>query len=204
MSNSILDSGNRTEIVWPMEEWKDVVGYEGLYEVSDMGRIRSKRKNTRIKDKENMIMKQKFDNHGYLRINLTKDKRQRSLLVSRIVAEAFIENPNPEKFNIVGHDNDIKTQNMVCNLYWTDSKENNYHNGKLERFQELHRFKIKQIAEKLSIPIIGMNIKDGSEIRFNSMQEAGRNGFESSKISDCCCGRRKSHRGYVWRKDLWF
>lgn len=183
-----------------MEEWKPVVGYENLYEVSDMGRIRTKRRKTNIKDKENFVMKQKFDTKGYLRVNLTKDKKQKSLLVSRIVAEAFIENPCPEKFGFVGHENDIKTQNMACNLYWTDAKENNFHNGKMERFQKKHKEKIDQIANALSVPVIGTNIKDGTEIRFKSMQEAQRNGFSSGKISNCCSGKRKHHKGYMWRR----
>lgn len=184
-----------------MEEWKDVVGYEGLYEVSDMGRIRSKRKNTRIKDKENRIMKQKFDDKGYLRINLTRDKKQKSLLVSRIVAEAFVKNPFPEKLKVVGHENDIKTQNMACNLYWTDARENNFHNGKMDRLHKIHNEKIKQIARKLSTPVIGTSNNDGIEIKFQSMQEAERSGFSQSKISGCCAGKRKTHKGYTWRKD---
>ena len=168
-----------------MEEWRPVVGYEELYEVSDMGRVRSKRKNTKIIDKENYIMKQKFDNRGYLRVNLTKDKKQKALLVSRIVAMAFVENPCPEKFNVVGHDNDIKTQNMSCNLYWTDTKENNFHNGKMDRFQ-MHLF----LHHSLNC----------IEIKYNSMSDAKKDGFSSEKISLCCSGKRLSHKGYYWRK----
>ena len=184
-----------------MEEWKPVVVYEELYEVSDMGRVRSKRQNTRIKDKENYIMRQKYDSRGYLRVNLTKNHRAKALLVSRLVAEAFIENPNPQKFSVVGHDNDIKEQNTVCNLYWTDQKENNHHNGKMERFQAAHREKISQIVAAISTPVVGKCIRTGKEVRYSSMQEAARNGFESGKISMCCSGKRKSHKGYEWRKE---
>ena len=183
-----------------MEEWRPVVGYEELYEVSDMGRVRSKRKNTKIIDKENYIMRQKFDNRGYLRVNLTKDKKQKALLVSRIVAMAFVENPCPEKFNVVGHDNDIKTQNMSCNLYWTDTKENNFHNGKMDRFQMHHREKMPQIIKALSVPVVGTNVKTGIEIKYNSMSDAKKDGFSSEKISLCCAGKRLSHKGYYWRK----
>ena len=185
-----------------MEEWKPIVGYEELYEVSDMGRVRSKSRKTRIKDKESFIMQQKLDTHGYLRVNLTKDGEQKSLLVSRLVAEAFVRNPDPDRYKLVGHDNDIKTQNTSCNLYWTDKRENNFHNGKMESFQEIHKKKIGQIAEWLSKPVIGTNVKDGTEIRYKSMSEARKDGFAPEKISMCCNGKRKIHKGYYWRKAI--
>ena len=129
----IKDSGERREfdsgaVRDIQEEWRPCVGYEGLYEVSNQGRVRSLRKDTRIIDKENRIMKQKLDGHGYYRVNLNKDKRMKAYLVSRLVAEAFI--PNPLGLPQVGHNDDNKTNNHASNLYWTNSKENNHHNGK--------------------------------------------------------------------------
>lgn len=181
-----------------IEEWRPVVGYEELYEVSNLGRVRSLREKTRIFDKENKIMRFKDDHHGYDRVNLNKDHKAKAALVSRLVAEAFIENPN--NLPQVGHMDDVKKNNHVSNLYWTDSKENNHHNGKMERFQDKHNEKIGQIADALSKAVISTNILTGEEQMYKSMQEASRKtGSNSGKISLCCNGKRSHHNGYCWR-----
>lgn len=180
------------------EVWRDVVGYEGLYQVSSIGRVRSLRNKTRIVDKENGIMRQKFDCRGYLRVNLHKGGECKALLVSRLVAMAFIK--NPYNYPVVGHMDDVKTNNSVGNLYWTTPRENNYHNGKMERFHELHNKKISQIADALSTPVVSTDIRTGEESFFKSMQEASkRTGADSGKISMCCNGKRNSHNGMTWR-----
>lgn len=183
------------------EKWGEVPRYRGLYEVSTKGRVRSKRNKTRIVDKENNIMREKVDTHGYLRVNLHDENgRCKAELISRLVAETFI--PNPKNLPHVGHDDDNKTNNNVSNLYWTNSEENNRHNGKLERFHEAHREKIGVIADKLSVKVKATSL-DGSEtLHFKSMQEAGRHGFDNTKISMCVNGKRKSHRGYRWEKEV--
>jgi hypothetical protein len=175
-----------------------VKGYENLYEVSSLGRVRSKRANTRIADKTERIMKQKVDNHGYFRVNLYKDGKVKAYLVSRMVAEAFI--PNPDNLPQVGHADDNKTNNTVGNLYWTDSKENNHHNGKMERFHKLHNEKIGLIAEKLSVKVVGTNVETGEKINFDSMQETRKLGFKPEKVSMCVNGKRMSHGGYRWER----
>lgn len=181
------------------EKWKPVVGYEDSYEVSSAGRVRSKIRKTRINDTDDYVLRQKYDTHGYKRVNLYKDRTAKSLLVSRLVAEAFI--PNPDELPMVGHDDDIKTNNYVENLYWTDSLENNNHNDKMRNFQQKHRDSMDVIAEKLSTPVIGTDIETSEKIYFCSMQEAARHGFDQGKISACCSGKRSKHKGYTWRKD---
>lgn len=180
------------------EEWRDVVGYEDLYQVSNTGRVRSKRAKTRIADKYNRIMRQKSDNHGYLRVNLHKDGICKAELVSRLVARAFI--PNPDDFPQVGHDDDNKTNNHSTNLYWTNSYENNRHNGKLERFHEAHNAKIDIVAKKLSQKVKAIALDGSHELVFDSMQEAGRNGFDNGKVSMCVNGKRNRHKGYRWER----
>ena len=181
------------------EEWRKVPGYEELYEVSSIGRIRSLRPNTRIFDKENGIMRQKFDDKGYLRVNLHKDGKCKAALVSRVVAEAFI--PNPNDYPEVGHDDDCKTNNTVENLYWTTRQENLTHNNLHLRIRDLRNQNgLKRVVDALAVPVIGTSICTGEEIYFSSMQEAARNGFDSGKISMCCSGKRRAHRGYTWRK----
>ena len=180
------------------EKWRPIVGYEEFYEVSDNGRVRSKIKNTRIRDKESGIMRQKYDTKGYLRVNLTKDGKRKAWLVSRLVAMVFVA--NPKNYKIVGHDDDVKTNNNAGNLYWTTQLENNHHNGKMERFQKMHNEKIKEIASKLSIAVISKNIYTGEEKIFPSMQETQAHGFCPAKVSTCCSGKRKTHRNHEWRK----
>lgn len=181
-----------------MEEWRPVVGYEGLYEVSSIGRVRSLRKNTRIVDKTENIMRQKNDNKGYFRVNLHKDGKCKAELVSRLVARAFI--PNPNGYKQVGHDDDNKKNNTVENLYWTHPQENLMHNGLHLRIRDLRQKNIHKIVDALSVPVIATNMKTGEETRFSSMQEADRCGFDSGKISMCCSGKRMSHKGHTWRK----
>lgn len=109
---------------------------------------------------------------------------------------AFI--PNPENKPMVGHDNDVKLDNSVSNLYWTDAKENNCHNGKYEAFKKIRKEKMDVIVEKLSKPVKGINTKSNEVIYFKSTQDASRHGFDNGKISMCCRRKRNTHKGYKW------
>ena len=101
------------------EIWKDVLGYEGHYLVSNIGQVKS------IKFKKNKILNPSTNNKGYLYISLYKNNTQIRRLVHRIVAEAFLSNPR-EKLT-VNHINGIKTDNAVINLEWATYSENNKH-----------------------------------------------------------------------------
>ena len=180
------------------EEWRDAVGYEELYSISSYGRVKSKREKTRIFDKNDRIMQQKVDDKGYLRVNFYKNGVCKAELINRLVAKTFI--PNPKCLPQVGHDDDNKLNNHVDNLYWTDSLENNHHNGKLERFQAAHNAKIDIIAKKLSQKVKAIALDNSHELVFDSLQQAGRNGFDNGKISMCINGKRNTHKGYRWER----
>lgn len=113
-----------------MEEWKDIKGYEGLYQVSSEGRVKSlpreiisaNKSGTVVKKLKERILKENLTNGGYCRVLLYADANREHKLIHKLVAEAFI--PNPNGYNEVDHINTIRTDNRSCNLRWVSHKEN--------------------------------------------------------------------------------
>ena len=113
-----------------MEEWKPINGYEGAYEISSEGRVRSlgRYQNCVHNGKEfrkERIMKLYLSEWKYLTVSLCKNSKHKSFQVHRLVAEAFI--PNPENKEEVNHKNGNKTDNRLANLEWTTKSENAVH-----------------------------------------------------------------------------
>lgn len=105
------------------EEWKDVVGYEGLYQISNLGRIKGL--------KRNKINNQVLGNKGYYKVHLCKNGKSKYITVHRLVAQAFISNPN--NYPCVNHKNETRTNNTVDNLEWCTQKYNcNYGNHSIK------------------------------------------------------------------------
>ena len=165
-----------------METWKAIAEYEGLYEVSDMGRVKS------LKYGKENILKPQNNTWGYLQVCLRKDGHTKQLLVHRLVAKAFI--PNPQGLETVNHKDEVKTNNTVSNLEWMSKKDNiNYgtHN--------------KRVAESLSKQVKMFDKSTGGLLTtFPSLMEAVRvTGINQGNISSCCNGKKKSAGGYIWR-----
>lgn len=165
-----------------MEEiWKDIKGYEGLYQVSNLGRVRSfPRQGTR---KEETILRLTKTKKGYLSLHLCKNKEGRSFRVHRLVAEAFI--PNPTNLPQINHKDENKLNNCVDNLEWCDSRYNNIYNGRM-----------KKIARK-----IGRKVKClETDVIYDSISEAARaTGITYSNIAAVCQGKYKQAKGYHFR-----
>jgi hypothetical protein len=114
-----------------MEEiWKPVVGYEGCYEVSNLGRVNSIKRNGTLGG----ILKKILDTDGYIICCLMKSDIRMNKKVHRLVAQAFI--PNPDNKPAVNHIDNDKTNNKVSNLEWCTNKENSVHCVKQNRQQK--------------------------------------------------------------------
>lgn len=172
-----------------MEKWKSVVGYEDLYEVSDLGNVRSvphKGKNNRIYGGN--LRKQGTNIWGYKHVVLNKDNKEKTKTVHRMVAEAFI--PNPDNLPCINHKDEDKTNNRLENLEWCSYQYNATFGTKLERQ-----------AIKKSMPVIGTD-KDGNEHWYASSYaatEALTGKRQRSHITDCCNGKRRIAYGMTWR-----
>ena len=133
------------------EQWRDIDGYDGMYQVSDLGRVRSR------KSGEWKVLKAYMINSGYLMVSLCKGKTQNSYLIHRLVASAFIPNDDETKTQI-NHINEVKSENMVSNLEWCSAQYNStYNNIHLRHKAYIHtqpkRDKVKDLYDKnLSIP----------------------------------------------------
>lgn len=163
------------------EIWKDIEGYEGLYQVSNMGRVKSFNINENGK-----ILKQGTTKKGYLYVILYKDKKTKPMRVHRLVAQAFI--PNEDNKPQVNHINEIKTDNRVENLEWMTNEENNNFGTRNKR-----------AAKACAKPVLQYDLEGNFIKEWSSITEAGRNGYNLGNISSCCRGKIKKHKGYIWK-----
>ena len=189
-----------------MEEWKDIEGYEGLYQVSNEGRVKSLGNNKYKKDK---ILKPNTVRKGYLRVVLSKNNIASSFNIHRLVAKAFI--PNSEGKPCVGHKDCNSKNNIVENLYWCTYLENNNHPTTKERQSNAKQGgrsyfanrvisdeERKIISNRFSKKVYQYSL-DGEFIKeWKSASECGKNGYSTSAIRSCCSGKRKTSNGYKW------
>ena len=158
------------------EEWRDVVDYEGLYMVSNLGRVKSlERRGSRGYKVKERILTGTIDKNGYIIVNLRKDNKNKQFKVHRLVAIAFI--PNPENKPFIDHINTICNDNRVDNLRWCTQKENC--NNELSKKKLSESIKGKNVGEKN-----GMYGKKHSEETKKKMSKAhkGSNNFNSRKV----------------------
>ena len=124
------------------ENWKDIEGYEGIYQVSDRGRVKSLNYNHTGKEK---ILKTRKVKERYLHVCLWKDGEYKFCFVHRLVAQAFI--PNPKNYPIINHKDENPSNNCVGNLEWCSSEYNNNYGTKIERFIKLPYEQKKQMGQ---------------------------------------------------------
>lgn len=180
------------------EIWKDVVGFEGLYKVSNLGRILRLPKNTsRVRYGDifydsKILSNNTLDKDGYVKTALRKEKKRYYLRVHRIVAEAFLDNPN--NLPVVNHKNGIKNDNRVTNLEWCTIQENTKH-----AFDELGRVGQNGGTNK---PVVMID-KDTNEVLkvFESIKSASDylGLSNSTSVWRALQDEKRTCKGYKWK-----
>lgn len=179
------------------EQWRDVPNYEGLYQVSNLGRIRRMPKGK--------IRVQKATKNGYLQINLCKENKIRWVGVHRLVATAFV--PNPDNLPIVNHKDEDKHNNCVDNLEWVTPRQNAVYGTGIQRQIEKRRhndpnkLRWKEIAMKHAVKCCRYNKTDNSLVKqYNSLTEAAQDsGINIKTILNQCKGKSQSRTSTYWR-----
>lgn len=163
------------------EIWKDVPGYEGTYKISNMGRVKSLNYDGSM---EARIMTPYYV-HKYKRVRIFKDKKSISVGVHRLVAQAFI--PNPDNKPFVNHIDGDQSNNRVDNLEWCTQSENVMH------AYRVLGYKASGGREKRRVRLV-----ETGQV-FNSIKEASvKTGHNRTSIISCCKGRYKTASGVHW------
>lgn len=177
------------------EIWKDIDGYDGTYQVSNLGNVRSLDrvvvdKNGRKMHYSGKIMKQNKTVDGYPNITIgTRNKNNKKTIAThRLVAETFI--PNPLNLPQVNHKDEDITNNVWTNLEWCDNEYNvNYGTGNQKRRNNSPKNK----------KIIQLTLNGDFVTEWQSLREAERYGFNHGNISQCLTGRRDTYKGFIWK-----
>ena len=158
------------------EIWKDKKDYKGHYQVSNCGRVKS------IKFGKERILKLIPNRYGYLQVTLCKNNIKKVYKVHRLVAEAFID--NPDNLPCVNHKDENKLNNNVDNLEWCTNEYNVNYGTRTER---------------CSKPVLQYTL-DGEFVReWPSIKECDRNGFKQGNVVACCQGKYKTSKGFIWK-----
>ncbi len=193
----------------PMEMWRDIKGYEGLYMVSNLGRVKSvpsiferkyeNRKTNYIYKKEKILRINNLQTGGYCSVKLTKNGVQINFKVHRLVADAFILNLNGK--DQINHINGIKTDNYVGNLQWVSQSENILHSFKLGTHKVKKEWLAKGEANPKAKKVVQYTKSGEIVAEYGGQQEAARiTGIDQSMIWHCCNGIKcKTAGGFVWK-----
>lgn len=155
---------------------KDIVGYEGLYAITPEGEVWSYRRKKFLTPVD--------DGHGYLRICLCKDNERKNYYIHRLVAEAYI--PNPENLPQINHRDENKTNNCLQNLEWCDAKYNSNYGTRNEK-----------VANSNKKPILQFDL-DGNFIKeWESASDVGKDA--KININHCLKGLQKTAYNYTWK-----
>lgn len=184
----------------PGEVWKDIPGWEGYYQVSNLGRVKSMpRFSSNGKRLKSRILGQSFGGKGYLRVSLYKGEGQTPFRVARLVALSFL--PNPDNRQTVDHINADKTDNSVGNLRWATHHENQMNPILRQRRRLISSIKFpkkpkgpdKRIRQVVAVNPLTLETK-----RYSSINETIADGFERRLVSRVCKKKRKTTGGWLF------
>lgn len=181
-----------------IEIWKPVIGFEGIYEVSSHGRVRSldrivECKNGVLKTKKGLILSLKLEKSGYLAVNLKYGGNGVMKRVHCLVAQSFI--PNPENKEMVNHKNGIKSINYPYNLEWNSGIENNHH----ARRTGLIKNTASGSKNTKSKAVVQLDLSGNYIAEFGGIREAARNTTaNNTMIMFCCKGKYSQSGGFKW------
>ena len=189
------------------EVWKDIVGYEGFYQISNIGRVRSldriiKYRDGRVNHTKGRIIKPFINTTGYKTVLLIKERSKKHKLIHRLIAEMFI--PNPYNKPCIDHINRVRTDNRIQNLRWVTHKENMNNELTKKHLRVAHRG--RKATEETKMKLREINTRNKrvlcveTGIVYISTMEAGRQTqICPSSIVECCNGKRKSAGKFHWR-----
>lgn len=182
------------------EIWKDIIGYEGLYAISNFGRVvsfqryvvGSRRSCMRINPHRVMsICKSSTRNGGYMHLYLRNNDGKRLWYIHRLLAIHFI--PNPNNYKEVDHIDGNPHNNSLCNLRWVTHKSNQNNPVTIERFKRMYKPKEHYYNSIKIVRILGKSMKI-----YNSVSSAVKEGFSRWHIIKCCKGETESYNGERW------
>ena len=166
--------------------WRDIKGYEGYYQVSSHGQVRSLDRIVMSGDFprkiKGQILAQTTDRDGYKHLRLRKNGEEKSFFVHKLVAEEFVMNISPDDYVQVNHKDEDKANNHYSNLEWCTQEYNLNYGTRLQKIRK---------------SVIAFNEKE--TLYFEFMTEADYDGFTVSSISKCVKGKLRTHKGYQWK-----
>lgn len=185
-----------------MEIWKDIIGYEGYYQISSLGNVRSLDRFDGVHNRKGSILRPRLKKNGYLQVGLRKHMERKWIGIHRLVAIHFIENPDNKPQ--VNHIDGNKQNNTVENLEWATEKENQNHAARIGLRNNMPKGKDhsnygKYGADSRSAkPVIRRDPKTGETKLYKAKILAQDDGFDVTSISKCCHGKLNTHKGYEW------
>ena len=182
-----------------IEIWKDIENYEGLYQVSNLGRVKSLERGvyypngTIIRHMEEKILAPALNSNGYSLVNLSKNGKVKTTKVHRLVAMAFIE--NPENKPMVNHKDEVKNNNVVDNLEWCDNKYNaNYGTRNVRIIQNRRSYKLGNAPSAKAVFCVELNKT------FDCAKRAEKElGIWGTSMIKVCKGKAKTTGGFHWK-----
>ena len=186
-----------------MEIWKPIKNYEDLYMISNYGNIKSLDRTTKNGSgyyiKKGKILKKHINNKGYEYVRLKDNKTPNKQYIHRLVAQAFI--PNPDNKPQINHKDCNPLNNNVSNLEWCTRKENMSYMSKLGRSKKegiwLAKITYKNMLKGKRVA--QMDLKNNKIYVYPTIQSVKQNGFLPGQVCKCCKGIQKKHKGYEWK-----